>query len=379
MSLFSLGIAAVERGLVPDVLTRRAIRRLCVRRLSDCASAGMDTEFTRSLRIGAIAPVPNKANEQHYELPPEFFAAVLGPRRKYSCCYWRDDAASLADAEEDALEITCQRAELADGQEVLELGCGWGSLSLWMAERYPRNRITAVSNSSLQRSFIEGQARRRGLTNLRVMTADMNEFAPPLPARGGFDRIVSVEMFEHLRNYEALLDRIAGWLRHDGRLFVHMFCHRQFAYPFETDGETDWMGRHFFTGGLMPDAGLLRRFDRRLRVARQWTWNGRHYRRTAEAWLANLDRHRRIVLPILAAAYGPREARCWFHRWRTFFLAVAELFGYAGGDEWFVSHCLLAPTGRSTGGGAESPLEWERLPHASEHRSNQAPQTSCHR
>jgi cyclopropane-fatty-acyl-phospholipid synthase len=347
MSLLSFSLEAVERGLVPDVITRAAIRRLCEQRLRDCdrgnevANSRAFQGFVESMRTGPIAPVPEKANEQHYELPPEFFAAVLGPHRKYSACFWPDADTTLAEAEATSLGITCERAELIDGQDVLELGCGWGSLSLWVAERFPNSRITAVSNSASQRRFIESQAISRGLTNLHVITADINQFAAE-PQR--FDRVVSVEMFEHLRNYERLLERIATWLRPDGKLFVHHFCHRRFAYSFETEGEANWMGRHFFTGGLMPRQDMLRQFRRHLTVVQQWHWEGTHYQRTSEAWLANLKAHRRDVLPILASTYGPDAARRWFHRWRVFFLAVAELFGYAGGTEWFVSHTLLQRT-----------------------------------
>lgn len=344
MSLLALSLDAVERGLIPDIVTRAAIRRLCEQRLLDCdrgndiANSRALQAFVESMRAGPIAPVPEKANEQHYELPPEFFATVLGPHRKYSSCFWSTAETSLAEAEAASLEITCQRAELADGQDVLELGCGWGSLSLWMAERFRNSRITAVSNSAPQRRFIETEAASRGLTNLHVITADMNQFAAESHR---FDRVVSVEMFEHMRNYERLLERIASWLRPDGRLFVHHFCHRQFAYPFETDGDANWMGRYFFTGGLMPNENMLRQFHRHMTVVQQWRWSGTHYQRTSEAWLANLDAHRRDVLPILESTYGRGAARRWFHRWRLFFLAVAELFGYAEGTEWLVSHSLL--------------------------------------
>ena len=349
MSLMSVGLDAVERGLIPDVMTRVAIRRLCAQRLREsnrdhAKPNGDSTEFqafVESMRAGPIAPVPEKANEQHYELPPEFFAAILGPRRKYSCCFWPTATATLAEAEAAALEITCDRAELADGQVILELGCGWGSLSLWMAERYRGSHITAVSNSAPQRLFIEAAAASLGLTNLHVITADMNEFTTESHR---FDRVVSVEMFEHMRNYERLLERIASWLRPTGKLFVHHFCHRTLAYPYETEGEANWMGRYFFTGGLMPSEHMLTQFHRHMTVTRHWRWEGTHYRRTSEAWLMNLDARRRDVMPILEATYGPTEARRWFHRWRIFFLAVAELFGYANGNEWFVSHSLLEPS-----------------------------------
>jgi cyclopropane-fatty-acyl-phospholipid synthase len=349
MTLFSIALEAAERGLVADQFTRMAIRSLCRERLRtvEVADAGANPadHFLQSLTTGPIAIDPERANEQHYELPPEFFALILGPRRKYSCCYWSPDAHNLQAAEEAALTITCERAELRDGEEVLDLGCGWGALSLWMAERYPNSRITAVSNSAAQKRSIDGELMRRGLANVRTITADINEFDPTRGEDGlsRFDRVISVEMFEHLHNYPPILERIATWLRPGGKLFVHMFCHRRHAYLFESQGAANWMGRHFFTGGMMPSADLLRRFDRHLEVTRDWLWDGMHYRRTAEAWLENFDAHERDLMPILSDIYGPAQARRWFHRWRLFFLAVAELFGFKGGSEWFVLHSLLAP------------------------------------
>lgn len=351
MDILSLAVAVVERGLAPDDLTRAAIRRLCRARLREQERQGIaDREcrkevFVQSMRVSPIAPLPEKANEQHYELPPDFFGLVLGPRRKYSCCYWKDDTRTLAAAEEAALAITCERAQLADGQQVLELGCGWGSLSLWMAERYPNSRITAVSNSVAQRKYVAVEAKLRGLTNIKVITADMNDFAPIAEGEHAdrYDRIVSVEMFEHMRNYELLLQRIASWLRPDGELFVHIFCHQDLVYPFDAEGSADWMGRYFFTGGIMPSADLLGRYNCDLTVCEQWTWNGRHYQRTAEAWLQNLDAHSTEALEILRATHGRGQAERWFNRWRVFFLAVSELFGYAAGEEWQVAHYRLRP------------------------------------
>lgn len=349
MKLPGTAIAAIERGLIPDSLTRIAIRRLCCIRLEqtlkDCDGDPDQcvSQLAGQMKTAPVALLPEKANEQHYELPPEFFELVLGTHRKYSCCYWPSGTASLDEAENASLAATCRHAQLDNGQRILELGCGWGSLSLWMAKNYPQSQITAVSNSAPQRLSIESAARARGLENLSVITADMNSFSPPndLLTAGGFDRIVSVEMFEHMRNYERLLERIAGWLKPAGKLLVHIFCHRNLAYPFETQGEANWMGRYFFTGGIMPSQNLLSHFSRDLRIQEQWTWNGCHYQRTADAWLARLDANRRQLLPILNDVYGHAEARRWLNRWRMFFLAVSELFGYREGTEWFVSHYLL--------------------------------------
>lgn len=354
--LLQYGIELVERGYVPDSVTRTVIRRLCADRLNDplqpmsSERGRAQDEFLKTLREGPIALVPEKANEQHYELPPQFFSRMLGPRRKYSCCYFSRENSTLAEAEEAALSITCQRADIVDGHEVLELGCGWGSLSLWIAQRFPRCQITSVSNSASQRRFIEARAAILQLDNLKVITADMNDFEA---ARHSFDRVVSIEMFEHMRNYQELLARISNWMKPDGKLFVHIFCHRQLLYPFETEGSANWMGRYFFTGGIMPNADLLTSFKSSLQVTNQWTWDGTHYQRTAEAWLRNLDSSRSETIEILQSIYGPAEGLRWFHRWRMFLLAVSELFGYANGLEWHVTHCLFRP--------AESACEELRL------------------
>jgi len=271
-------------------------------------------------------------------VPPALFELILGKRLKYSSCVWPEGVTSLDQAEEAALRATCERAELEDGMRVLELGCGWGAVSLWIAEHYTNCEITAVSNSASQREYILAKAERSGLDrNLTVITADMNDF--DIGQR--FDRVISLEMFEHMRNYRELLRRISNWLTPEGKLFIHIFCHRECAYEFVDRGETDWMSRYFFSGGIMPSDNLLYRFPENLRVVKQWRWDGTHYQRTAEAWVANMDRNREKLLPVLAKTYGSQDAARWFYRWRMLFLAGAELFGYQRGQQWWVAHYLL--------------------------------------
>lgn len=337
-------IELAERGWVPEPIVRAGIRHLIRDRLASESRRSPDpdvalTRFIDAMARSELAPVPHLANAQHYEVPAAFFEAVLGRHLKYSCALWEPGAATLEDAEAAMLDLTCRRAGLADGQRILELGCGWGSLSLWVAERYPAARVTAVSNSTSQGAFIRARAAARGLRNLEVVTADMNRFTP----EGRFDRVVSVEMFEHMRNWPALLGRIDGWLEPDGRLFVHVFAHRRYAYPFEVDGDGDWMARHFFTGGIMPAHDLLARVPSPFEVEARWFVDGTHYQRTAEAWLARLDAHRAQAEAALATALPAEEAALQVGRWRLFFLACEELFGFAGGQEWGVSHALLRP------------------------------------
>ena len=319
---------------------------MCRKRLDQIRSDDRATQqqrfeqFIQTASAGPIAPLAEKANEPHYEIPAAFYDLVLGTWKKYSCCLYDEGATELDDAETDALRVTCQRAELCDGQDVLELGCGWGSLTLWMAESYPNSRITAVSNSASQRQYILAQAATRGIDkNLTVLTVDMNDFE----IEQKFDRVVSVEMFEHMRNHRALLRRVASWLRAEGKLFVHIFCHREFTYPFETEGSSNWMGRYFFTGGIMPGESLFSYYDDDLEIAKQWQWNGQNYERTSNHWLENLDRNREQVLQVLGDVYGRRQARRWLNRWRVFFMACAELFGADDGEQWFVAHYLFTP------------------------------------
>jgi len=332
----------VEQGRVPDRVVRLGIQRLLKARLVELrdgdaeATAALAEAFVAEMREAPIAPLAEKANEQHYELPAAFFAAVLGPHRKYSSCFWRDRDATLADAEAAALQATCERAGLADGQRILELGCGWGSLTLWVAGHYPRSRVTAISNSHSQREFIEAEAARRGLANVEVLTRDMNGF----DSRERFDRVVSVEMFEHLRNWPRAFAHVARWLAPGGRFFLHVFAHRGAPYPFVDRDASDWMSRHFFSGGQMPSDDLALRFQDELRLLSRWRWDGTHYQRTAEAWLANMDRQHAALMPLFATIYGD-EAAVWWMRWRLFFMSVAELFGHAGGQQWWVSHYLF--------------------------------------
>ncbi len=329
-----------EQGYVPDTAIRHGIRRLLAQRLleinaTDCEQMALQQQdFIASMRSAPIAVVPEKANEQHYEVPAAFFEQALGPHYKYSCCFWPEGVTTLEQAEAAGLAQTCEHADLADGQRVLELGCGWGSLTLWMASHYPNSHITAVSNSASQRAHIEAQAAQRKLTNLRIITCDMNEFN----TNHEFDRVVSVEMFEHMRNWETLYRKVSDWLTEDGKFFKHIFVHCSVPYLFEDKDASDWMSRHFFSGGMMPSDDLPLYFQNDLSIERQWRWRGQHYEKTCNAWLAETDAQEAQVRTTLAATYGAEATQIWWMRWRIFFMACAELFGYNHGQEWYVSH-----------------------------------------
>jgi cyclopropane-fatty-acyl-phospholipid synthase len=342
-----------ERAPIPDFVTRAAISAFVDRARRALADGGddVDAAFARDMADRPIAEHTDDANAQHYEVPARFFRLVLGPRLKYSSALYDEGATTLGMAEDRALAQTCAHADLADGQRILELGCGWGSLSLWMAERYPRARIVSVSNSASQREEIEARARAQGLANLNVITADMNHFH----ASGVFDRVVSVEMFEHMANWRALLTRTASWLTPDGRLFLHVFSHSGRPYRFDHEDGDDWIAKHFFTGGVMPSEGLIGRFSDLFEVEAQWRWSGDHYRRTADAWLANFDRNKAAIMPILRQTYGA-DAALWARRWRLFFLATAGLFGARGGEAWGVSHYRLKPVRGVDGVAMRAPI-----------------------
>ena len=339
-------VSWTESGLVPDAVIRAGIRRLLESKRKEINSGDEEfaantlNSFVAMMNESPIAHVPDLANEQHYEVPAEFFTHVMGDHLKYSCCYWPQEVVNLSEAETAALELTVRRAGITDSMQVLDLGCGWGSLSLWIAERFPNASIMSVSNSTSQRDFIVERARERAIANIEVVTCDMNDFETDKR----FDRVVSIEMFEHMRNYGELFRRIDEWLVPDGRFFMHIFCHRSTPYQYIDKGPSDWMSRHFFSGGIMPSADLPLRFADKLCIDKHWHWNGQHYAKTCNAWLEKMDANEDAIKPVLAECYGEANASLWWQRWRIFFMACAELFDYDEGHEWYVGHYLFRKT-----------------------------------
>lgn len=336
----------VEQNKVPDFLLRQGIRKLLRQRLADENKGGVEAQqahlmgLIAELKASPIAVNTADANTQHYEVPTPFYQYCLGKNLKYSSGYWKDRVADIDTSEDDMLELTCQRAELRDGQHVLELGCGWGSLSLYMAAKFPGSAFKVVSNSHTQKMYIDEQAKQRGITNLAVITADMNTFA----IDDKFDRVVSVEMFEHMRNYRLLLAKVASFLKPDGKLWIHIFTHKEYAYKFEVVDDTDWMSKYFFTGGIMPSDDLMFYFNDDLVVEKHWHVSGTHYAKTSEAWLQNMDAHKKEIMPLFEQTYGKGQALKWWVYWRLFYMACAELWNFNNGNEWLVSHYLFHKT-----------------------------------
>ena len=332
----------VEKGRLPDAAVRAGIRKLCRQRLAEEFAHDVERqdqryhEFLQEIKTSALAIETDKANEQHYEVDAEFYQYALGARRKYSSCYYHGNE-SLDEAEENMLDLYVQRGQFVDGQSILELGCGWGSITLYLAERFPGSTITGVSNSNSQRRYIMGQAKERGLSNVNIITCDINE----LSLDDRYDRVISIEMFEHVRNYQNLFNNIAGWLKDDGKMFVHVFCHRHLMYPFLEEGDDNWMGRYFFSGGQMPAADTFYHFQQRLNIERRWLNSGVHYEKTSNHWLENMDQNKARIMPVFERVYGA-DAKLWFQRWRIFFMSCAELFGYDNGQQWLVAHYLFS-------------------------------------
>lgn len=334
----------LEKNLIPDSLIRFQIRNLLKQRLREEKKANSELQQSHLMQLidelknSPIAIETNAANEQHYEVPTEFYQFCLGKHLKYSSGYWKEGVTDIDTSEKDMLELSCERAELQNGQRVLELGCGWGSLSLYMAQKFPESQFTVISNSKTQKLYIDEQANSRGLNNLTVLTVNINSFQ----LTQQFDRVVSVEMFEHMRNYQKLMKLVASHLKPNGKLFVHIFTHQSFTYKFEVKDESDWMSKYFFTGGIMPSDDLLFYFNDDLHVEKHWHVSGLHYSKTSEAWLSNMDKHKQQILPLFEKTYGANQALKWWVYWRIFFMACAELWAFNNGEEWIVSHYLFS-------------------------------------
>jgi len=332
-------IELAEKGIIPDYFIRQGIVRNCENRLNNENVSNTEKvsskkqSWIQQMKESPIALVPEKANEQHYEVPPAFFENVLGKHLKYSSGYWPDGVNSLDESEESMLKLSFERAQLTDGDSILELGCGWGSLTCYMASKLPNSKITAVSNSKDQKEHILNRCKNQGLDNIEVITADMNDFE----TENKYDRVVSIEMFEHMRNYKKLLSKISSWLHDGGKLFIHIFTHQSVVYPFENQGEADWMAREFFSGGMMPSHDLLLHFQDDLIIEDVWRMSGTHYEKTSLAWVDKMDANKDIVMKIFSETYGD-DAKLWFQRWRIFFMSCEKLFGYNNGSEWGVSH-----------------------------------------
>ena len=332
-------IELAEKGIIPDYFIRQGIVRNCENRLNNENVSNTEKVSSKKqiwieqMKESPIALVPEKANEQHYEVPPAFFENVLGKHLKYSSGYWPDGVNSLDESEESMLELSFERAQLVDGDSILELGCGWGSLTCYMASKLPNSKITAVSNSKDQKEHILNRCKNQGLDNIEVITADMNDFE----TENKYDRVVSIEMFEHMRNYKKLLSKISSWLNDDGKLFIHIFTHQSVVYPFENQGEADWMAREFFSGGMMPSHDLLLHFQDDLIIDDVWSMSGTHYEKTSLAWVNKMDANKDRIMKIFLKTYGD-DAKLWFQRWRIFFMSCEKLFGYNNGSEWGVSH-----------------------------------------
>ncbi|KAH7523850.1 (S)-coclaurine N-methyltransferase [Ziziphus jujuba] len=338
-----LALSSLERNLLPDAVIRRLTRLLLAARLRSGYKPSSDLQFSQLLRfVHSLKELPiavetDQPKAQHYELPTSFFKLVLGKNLKYSCCYFEEKSSTLEDAEKAMMELYCERAQIKDGQTILDIGCGWGSLSLYIAQKYRNCRVTGVCNSTTQKAFIDEQCRDLKLQNVEIIVADISTFE----MEATYDRLISIEMFEHMKNYKDLLKKISGWMKQDSLLFVHHFCHKAFAYHFEDVSEEDWITRYFFTGGTMPSANLLLYFQDDVSVVNHWLVNGKHYAQTSEEWLKRMDQSLSSIKPIMESTYGKDSAVKWTVYWRTFFIAVAELFGYNNGEEWMVAHFLF--------------------------------------